>query len=116
MKEDNIIDDSQIQNNIYITRKEFEWGCLYSTILKSYPNKKPYFLSVKFNKLVEPDRTKYINKINVKRWFLTAYEDKRDGSVKPVLFVNDYDDLTEDQNNLEYENDFMIISDEEVQL
>lgn len=116
MKENNIIDDNQIQNNIYITRKEFEWGCIYSTTLKSYPNKKPYYMTIRFNKNVEPKREENINKINVKKWFLSAYEDKRDGTVKPLLFINEYEDLTEEQNNLEYENDFVIISDEEVQL
>lgn len=85
----------EVQNIMYITRKEFEWGCLYSTTLKSYPNKKPYYLSVRFNKQVEPPREKFINKINVKKWFLSAWEDNRDGSVKPMIFINDYDDLTE---------------------
>lgn len=89
----------EIQNNMYITKKEFDWGCLYSTTLKSYPNKKPYYMSIRFNKEVEPDREKFISKINVKKWFLSAYEDKRDGSVKPVLFINEYEDLTEIQES-----------------
>lgn len=89
--------NEKIQNNIYITRKEFEWGCIYSTTLKSYPNKKPYYMTIRFNKNVEPKREENINKINVKKWFLSAYEDKRDGTVKPLLFINEYENLTEEQ-------------------
>lgn len=89
--------NEEIQNMMYINKKEFEWGVLYSTTLKSYPNKKTYFMSIRFNKEVEPPREKFINKINVKRWFLSAQEDKRDGSIKPVLFINEFEDLTEVQ-------------------
>lgn len=87
----------EIKNTMYINKKEFDWGVAYSATLKSYPNKRPYYLSIRFNKDIEPARDKYINKINIKRWFLSAYEDKRDGSVKPVLFINEFEDLTEVQ-------------------
>lgn len=87
--------NEEIQNIMYITKKEFDWGCMYSTTLKSYPNKKPYYMKIRFNKNVEPTREQNINKINVKRWFLSAQEDSRDGSVHPILFINEFENLTE---------------------
>lgn len=104
----------EIKNIMYITKKEFDWGCLYSTTLKSYPNKKPYYMNIRFSKECEPPREKFINKINVKRWFLSAREDNRDGSVRPMLFINEYEDLTEQEEpniNTVFE-DFEITNDD----
>lgn len=103
--------EQEKQNVMWLQRKEFEWGVLYSTTLKSYPNKKPYYMSIRFNKDIAPPREQIVNKVNVKKWFLSAYEDKRDGSVHPMLFINEFEDLTEQQQDLEYDEVALINDD-----
>lgn len=100
----------EIKKNVFsLTSREYEWGVMYSTTIKSYPNKKQYYMPIRFIKSIEPPKEKRIRKIRIINFYLGAYEEKKTGNVKPIIFVVEYEDLTnyqeveEEINYLPYE-------------
>lgn len=97
------------KNVFFLTSREFEWGSMYSIIAKSYPNKRKYYMPIRFIKSVEPPKEKKIKKIKIINFYLGAYEERKTGNIKPIIFVSEYEDLTnykeveEEINYLPYE-------------